>query len=127
MSDIREIKAEDIQLLDYMLIPVKEYRQLVEDLAKANEQVLRYFDQATEYQRLVAEYKDTIRQLLGIKDLQKKRRSRMISIYDMQCLARLEEQWLDPDHDTIQHVDEDRENYKLLKGDEEWAERVCSI
>lgn len=47
----------------------------------------------------------------------------MLSTYDMACLSRLEEQWLDPDHDTIPHMDEDRENYKLLKGDEEWHEK----
>lgn len=50
----------------------------------------------------------------------------MLSIYDMQCLARLEDRWLDPDSDTIHHTDEDKEEYELQKGDAEWAER-CLI
>lgn len=68
MSDIREIKAEDIQLLDYMLIPVKEYRELVSELAKANGMVQKYFEQANDYKELVAEYKHELHQLLGIKE-----------------------------------------------------------
>ena len=48
----------------------------------------------------------------------------MLSTYDMECLSRLEERWLDPDYNAIPEDEEDRENYELLKGDAEWAERA---
>lgn len=68
-DDIREINPEDIKLLDYMLVPIKEYRQLITEKAKLEQQVLEYFKQAELYRDLVADYKHETYQLLGIKDL----------------------------------------------------------
>lgn len=48
----------------------------------------------------------------------------MLSTYDMQCLSRLEERWLDPDYNTIPEDEDEWENYQLLKGDTEWAEKA---
>ena len=69
-EEIKEIKIEDPSLLDYMLIPIKEYRQLIADNAKLKAQVLEYFNQSELYKNLVAEYKHDIHQVLGIKELQ---------------------------------------------------------
>lgn len=43
----------------------------------------------------------------------------MLSTYDMQCLSRLEERWLDPDYNTIPEDEDDEFNHELLKGDAE--------
>lgn len=48
----------------------------------------------------------------------------MLSTYDMECLSRLEDRWLDPDYNAIPEDEEEWENYELLKGDSEWAERA---
>lgn len=49
----------------------------------------------------------------------------MLSSYDMQCLSRLEERWLDPDANIIPEDEEDDEfEHGLLKGDAEWQEKV---
>ena len=51
---------------DYVTIPVKEYRELVAEKAKLEQQVLEYYKQAELYKDLVAEYKHEMCQLLGI-------------------------------------------------------------
>ena len=48
----------------------------------------------------------------------------MLSTYDMECLSRLEERWLDPDYNASPEDEENWENYQLLNGDAEWAERA---
>ena len=45
----------------------------------------------------------------------------MLSAYDMECLSRLEELWLDPDY-NIRDEEDDRFEYELLKGDAQWQE-----
>lgn len=50
----------------------------------------------------------------------------MLSSYDMACLSRLEERWLDPDENAIPEDEEDDEAYwdKIdRKVEEEWLER----
>lgn len=51
----------------------------------------------------------------------------MLSTYDMQCLSRLEDRYLDPDYNTIPEDEEDYDNDMWLeadrKGEEEWANR----
>ncbi len=71
MSDIREIKAEDANLLNYMLIPVQEYRQLIKDISDAEQRAVRYYEQAKDYKELVAEYKQELFRVLGVKELKK--------------------------------------------------------
>lgn len=71
MSDIKEIKAEDANLLNYMLIPVQEYRQLIKDISDAEQRAVRYYEQAKDYKELVAEYKQELFRVLGVKELKK--------------------------------------------------------
>lgn len=73
MDELKEIRVEDRMLLDYMLIPVKEYRQLIEDIADAHAQIRKYHDLTEEYKQLVAEYKHDLFRTLGIKDLKEVR------------------------------------------------------
>ena len=46
----------------------------------------------------------------------------MLSTYDMQCLSRLEDRWLDPDYNTIPEDEEDDE-LDWLRADDEVEER----
>ena len=48
----------------------------------------------------------------------------MLSPYDMQCLSRLEDRWLDPDYNTIPEDEEDDE-LDWLRADDEAEERFC--
>lgn len=49
----------------------------------------------------------------------------MLSSYDMQCLSRLEDRWLDPDANIIPEDEEDDEfEHGLLEGDAKWQEKV---
>lgn len=45
----------------------------------------------------------------------------MLSTYDMQCLSRLEDRWLDPDYNAIP---EDEEDDEWEEADREYEERV---
>lgn len=49
----------------------------------------------------------------------------MLSTYDMECLSRLEDRWLDPDWNTIP---EDEEDYEWEEADrvaeEKWIRRL---
>lgn len=49
----------------------------------------------------------------------------MLSAYDMACLSRLEDRWLDPDYNTIP---EDEEDYEWDEADriteEKWIRRL---
>lgn len=49
----------------------------------------------------------------------------MLSTYDMECLSRLEDRWLDPDCNTIP---EDEEDYEWEEADraaeEKWIRRL---
>ena len=50
----------------------------------------------------------------------------MLSNYDMQCLSRLEDRYLDPDYDGREDEDEFDNDMWLeadRKGEEEWANR----
>lgn len=50
----------------------------------------------------------------------------MLSTYDMQCLGRLEDRWLDPDYNIIPEDEEDDEywDYADRRMEEKWAERT---
>lgn len=52
----------------------------------------------------------------------------MLSTYDMQCLSKLEDRWLDPDCNTIPEDEDDNEFW--LEADrrceEKWAERYLT-
>ena len=49
----------------------------------------------------------------------------MLSTYDMECLSRLEDRWLDPDYNTIP---EDEDDYEWEEADrvaeEKWIRRL---
>ena len=48
----------------------------------------------------------------------------MLSTYDMECLSRLEDRWLDPDYNTIPEDEDDYEWEEAdREGEEEWAKR----
>lgn len=47
----------------------------------------------------------------------------MLNAYDMDCLSRFEERWLDPDN-NIREEEDDKLEIELLKGDAEWQERI---
>ncbi len=49
----------------------------------------------------------------------------MISIYDMACLSRFEERWLDPDSDNRKDQEEKIE-HEYERSDKEWAERCLT-
>jgi len=46
----------------------------------------------------------------------------MLSPYDMECLSRLEDRWLDPDYNTIP---EDEDDYEWEEADREYEDRIC--
>ena len=69
---------------DYVTIPVKEYRELVAEKAKLEQQVLEYYKQAELYKDLVAEYKHEMCQLLGIKELKKVKEEQGIRLCNKQ-------------------------------------------
>ena len=48
----------------------------------------------------------------------------MLSTYDMECLSRLEDKYLDPDYNTIPE-DEDDDELDWLRADDEVEERFC--
>ena len=50
----------------------------------------------------------------------------MLSMYDMQCLSRLEDRWLDPDENTIPEDEEDNEFSDAVDRDveERWFENL---
>ena len=50
----------------------------------------------------------------------------MLSTYDMQCLSRLEDRWLDPDENTIPEDEEDNEFSDAVDRDveERWFENL---
>lgn len=50
----------------------------------------------------------------------------MLSSYDMACLSRLEDRWLDPDYNTIPEDEEDDEywDYADRRTEEKWIERI---
>lgn len=52
----------------------------------------------------------------------------MLSTYDMECLSRLEDRWLDPDWNTIPEDKEDDEFWDQVdkKVEERWAERYLT-
>ena len=80
MDNIKEIEPEDAVLLDYMLIPVKEYRDLITEVAKQKQQIFEYYNQAELYKGLVAEYKHDMHQLLGIKELKRVKEEKGIGV-----------------------------------------------
>ena len=47
----------------------------------------------------------------------------MLSSFDMQCLSRLEDRWLDPDYNAIPEDTED-DKWKIadMEGEEEWVQ-----
>ena len=47
----------------------------------------------------------------------------MLSTYDMQALARLEERWLDPDYETTTGWSEEKEEAMWDEADRRYAER----
>ena len=52
----------------------------------------------------------------------------MLSSYDMICLSRLEDRWLDPDYNTIPEDEDDYEWEEAdRKGEERWLEQHYSI
>ena len=52
----------------------------------------------------------------------------MLSTYDMQCLSRLEDRWLDPDYNVIPEDEEDDEWENAdREGEDEWVRRHFSI
>lgn len=50
----------------------------------------------------------------------------MLSTYDMQCLSRLEDRYLDPDENTIPEDEEDDEFWNQIdkEVEERWADRL---
>ena len=51
----------------------------------------------------------------------------MLSTYDMECLSRFEDRWLDPDYNTIPEDEDDYEWEEAdMKGEEEWAKRYLT-
>lgn len=50
----------------------------------------------------------------------------MLSPYDMMCLSRLEDRWLDPDYNAIPEDEEDDEFWNEVdkEVEERWAERL---
>lgn len=44
--------------------------------------------------------------------------------YNQRMVERSEARWLDPDYNTIPEDEDEWENYQLLKGDAEWAEKA---
>jgi len=48
----------------------------------------------------------------------------MLSSYDLQCLSRLEDRWLDPDNNLIPEDEEDDELWDIAdrEGEERWQE-----
>ena len=47
----------------------------------------------------------------------------MLSTYDMECLSRLEDRWLDPDYDGTE--DEEESDMDWLEADREYEDRIC--
>lgn len=49
----------------------------------------------------------------------------MLSSYDLQCLSRLEDRWLDPDNNLIPEEEEDDELWEIAdrEGEERWQEQ----
>ena len=86
-EEIREVLAEneakrgipkDVNMFDYVTIPVKEYRQLIEDLERAKAQVDIEKKDATlaraemyDMEKIVEQYKNDLRKLLGLEELKK--------------------------------------------------------
>ena len=63
-------------MFDYVTIPVKEYRQLIEDLERAKAQVDIEKKDATvaraemyDMEKIVEQYKNDLRKLLGLEEL----------------------------------------------------------
>ena len=51
----------------------------------------------------------------------------MLSTYDMQCLSKLEDRWLDPDYNAIPEDEDDREWEEAdRRCEEKWAERYLT-
>lgn len=51
----------------------------------------------------------------------------MLSTYDMQCLSKLEDRWLDPDYNAIPEDEDDREREEAdRRCEEKWAERYLT-
>ena len=49
----------------------------------------------------------------------------MLSAYDVECLSRLEDRWLDPDYNTIPEDEEDYEWEEAdRKAEEKWIRRL---
>lgn len=46
----------------------------------------------------------------------------MLSSYDMECLSRWEECWLDPD--DVRDEEDDRFEHELMEGDAIWQEQI---
>jgi hypothetical protein len=86
-EEIREVLAENeakrgntnnINMFDYVTIPVKEYRQLIEDLERAIAQVniekketMRARAEMYDMERVIEQYKNDLRKLLGLDELKK--------------------------------------------------------
>lgn len=51
----------------------------------------------------------------------------MLSTYDMECLSRLEDRWLDPDCNTIPEDEDDREWLETdRRFEEKWADHYLT-
>lgn len=86
-EEIREVLAEneakrgmpkDVNMFDYVTIPVKEYRQLIEELERAKAQVniekketMRARAEMYDMERVIEQYKNDLRKLLGLDELKK--------------------------------------------------------
>lgn len=86
-EEIREVLAENeakrgktnnINMFDYVTIPVKEYRQLIEELerskAKAEmerQDAIRARAECYDMQNMLKQYKNDLRKLLGLEELKK--------------------------------------------------------
>lgn len=88
-EEIREVLAENeakrnkqaeqtINPLDYVTIPIKEYRKLIKKVAKLKHdrdeqrhQKYEYYRQVEELRKTVDAYKNDIRKLVGLDELKK--------------------------------------------------------
>lgn len=86
-EEIREVLAENeakrgktnnINMFDYVTIPVKEYRQLIEELERTKAQVDIEKQDAIvaraemyDMEKIVEQYKNDLRKLLGLEELKK--------------------------------------------------------
>ena len=128
---------EEIKEVKHIMIPVKEYRKLIEKnvrLKLIKSQYEKWWlesdnkckdleKQLTEAHEIIRQYKEELEKKLGISECRRSRRYKMLTIEDARALERLEEAWLNPDSDEYGI---DREEIEYERSDIEWQERVCS-